>query len=138
MAIDRVKNTDRIIITGPVLVGFGVLFDRSYGDPKTPRPYPKVIPSRVGDVLLPFACPHCEAVRSQVVDVKKCHGWHDKDRGFSWCPACGGRYVIDGNGTELKEELSVGADAAPAIVERKGERKVLRPRNEGLDVFGTT
>ena len=127
----------RVLIPGPVLLGFGEIFDRSYGRHDTPRPYPKVTPSCMGEVLLPFPCPHCNAVRSAVVDRKTRLGYYDKNREFSWCPACRGRYVINPTGTPLVGALPEGATCAPALVERRGKTEVLGLLAEsGLDVLG--
>jgi len=127
----------RWLISGPVLLGFASVFDAAYGNPKTPRPYPRVTPSHVGGVLLPFPCPHCGAVRKEPVDRKKADGYRDKERGFAWCPACRGRYVMNRDGVALVGALPKGADAAPAFVERDGARDVLALRVEdGLDVLG--
>lgn len=126
----------RVLIPGPVLVGFGEIFDRSFGNPKTEKPYPKVTPSKIGDVLLPFLCPHCGSVRSAVIDKKTRLGYWDKERDFSWCPACQGRYVINPDGAPLEEPLEPGATHAPALVERNGETRVLRLDDNGLDTLG--
>jgi hypothetical protein len=107
----------RLLISGPVLLGFSTLFDSAWGSPLTPKPYPKVTPSRVGDVLLPFACPWCKEVRSAVIDRKTRLGYHDKERDFSWCPSCRGRYVINPKGQPLSSSLPAGATHAPALVE---------------------
>jgi len=127
----------RILIPGPVLVGFSELFDEAHGRSNTPRPYPKVTPSKIGDVLLPFSCPHCHQVRSAVVDRRTRLGYRDADRDFSWCPACRGRYVINPEGTPLVKALPAGAIGAPALVEHKGKTKILNVQPEsGLDVLG--
>jgi len=125
-----------IYITGPVLIGFNALFERSYGDPKTKGPYPKVIPSVVGGVQLAFPCPHCAAIRPAVVDKKTRLGYYDADRKFSWCPACRGRYVIDQEGQPLTEPLEPGAEYAPATVEIGGVKRTLRLEERGLDSWG--
>lgn len=126
----------RTLIPGPVLIGFADVFDASFGDPKTPRPYPKVTPSRVGDTLLPFPCPHCGAVRSAVIDPKKRGGYYDSERKFSWCPSCQGRYVVKPEGTPLQRALPPGAMYAPALVERGGEVETLGEPEDGLDALG--
>lgn len=132
-----VRRRRRVLIPGPILVGFSELFDQAHGDPKTPLPLPKVIPSRIGSVLLPFSCPHCSAVRSAVIDPKTRLGYHDKERGFSWCPACQKRYVICPEGTPLTSALPKGATHAPALVERGGKTEVVGLLAEdGLDVLG--
>ena len=115
----------RWLINGPVLLGFADVFDASFGDPKTPRPYPRVTPSHVGGVLLPFPCPHCGAVRGEPVHKKKSEGYRDRERGFSWCPACRGRYVMNRDGLPLVDDLPAGAPAAPARVERNGKSEVV-------------
>ena len=122
----------KVLLPGPVLLGFGEIFDRSYGDPRTKKPYMRVTPSTVGGVLLPFECPHCGEVRAAVIDRKTRLGYADKERGFSWCPACQGRYVIKPEGTPLIGELPAGAAHAPALIERGGKREVigLHAKNE--------
>ena len=134
------RRPRRILLSGPVLVGFGDVFDRSFGDPSTPRPYPRVTPSRVGGVLLPFPCPHCSAVRPVVVDRKKGAGYYDDERGFSWCPACRKRFVVDTKGMPLEHKLEPGATHAPARIERSGKVSVvgLLTSGDGLDVLGVT
>jgi hypothetical protein len=118
-------------------VGFNELFDRSFGRHDCQRPYPRIIPSRIGSVLLPFACPYCNEVRSQVVDAKTRLGWHDSERDFSWCPSCKGRYVIDPKGTPLVKALPPGATSAPALVKRAGKTEVLKEISaNGLDSLG--
>jgi hypothetical protein len=105
-------------LPGPVLLGFAEAFEEAYGDPATPRPYPRITPSRIGPVLLPFSCPHCAAVRSETVDPSHRRAYQDAARRFSWCPACRGRYVVNGAGMPLPEALPAGATCAPARVER--------------------
>lgn len=135
MAIFR--RSRRVLIPGPVLLGFATMFDQSYGDPKTPRPYPKVTPSCVGGVLLPFKCPHCSAVRSVVIDPKTRLGYRDTERGFSWCPACTKRYDICLEGTPLKKPLPAGATHAPALVERGDKTTVVGLLvDDGFEVLG--
>jgi hypothetical protein len=125
------------LIPGAVLVGFAELFDRAYGDPRTPRPYPRVTPSRLGGTLLPFPCPHCRAVRDVVVDPRRRDFYHDAARDFSWCPACRGRYVIDRKGMPLARALEPGARAAPARIERDGSVEFLDVEAEsGLSLWG--
>lgn len=127
----------RFLLTGPTLLGFSEMFDSAYGNPRTPRPYPKVTPARVGGVLLPFPCPHCGAAKSDVVDPKKRHHYRDEHRGHSWCPGCRGRYVIDYRGAPLAKPLPAGATSAPARVERNGKVEVLGPIEEsGFNVLG--
>jgi hypothetical protein len=98
------------ILQGPVLVGFDELFDRAYGDPETPRPYAKITPTRLGKTLLPFACPSCDGI----VDTSTIDKHTDKRRGFSWCPHCRKRYVLNDKGV-------VGVICAPARVEIGGK-----------------
>lgn len=131
------RHRRKVLLPGPVLIGFSEMFDRSYGDPKTPRPYVKIMPSCVGGVLLPFPCPHCGEVRSAVIDPKKRLGYYDRERSFSWCPSCRKRYVIEPKGQPLTEPLSIGATHAPALVKR-GEKTELigLPSPDGLDVLG--
>lgn len=128
----------RVLIPGPVLIGFAELFDTAYGDPKTPRPYPRVTPSRVGASLLPFPCPHCGEVRAEPVHPKKGEGYRDRERGYSWCPACRGRYVVNRSGGPLVGHLVPGATCAPALVSRNGKESVLElpAKRNGLDCLG--
>ena len=106
----------RVLLPGPPLIGFATLFDGAYGNPATPRPYPRVAPAHVGGVLLPFPCPHCHKVAPAAVHPRRRKGYCDKERGFSWCPACRGRYVLDPQGAPLAQGLPPGAVAAPAQV----------------------
>jgi len=132
------RRRHKVLIPGPVLVGFSEFFDRSYGDPRTPRPYPKVTPSCVGGVLLPFPCPHCSAAHSAVIDPKTRLGYFDKERDFSWCPSCQGRYEIIPEGQPLIGALPAGATHAPALVERRGKKTELVGMigADGLDSLG--
>jgi len=134
------RRRRKVLIPGPVLVGFSEFFDRSYGDPRTPRPYPKVTPSCVGGVLLPFPCPHCSAVRSAVIDPKTRLGYFDKERDFSWCPSCRGRYEIIPEGQPLIGALPAGATHAPALVERRGKKSEIVGLigADGLDTLGAS
>jgi hypothetical protein len=134
-AIRLKKN--RVLVPGPVLIGFGDVFDASYGDPRTPRPYPKVTPSRVGNVLLPFPCPHCGAIRTAVIDPKTRNTYRDADRGFSWCPSCQKRFIIDPAGTPLTKALPAGATYAPALVDRGGKVETSTdPVKDSLSLLG--
>lgn len=130
-------RSGRVLLSGPVLLGFSEFFDRAYGCPKTPTPYPKVTPSKVGGVLLPFPCPYCGEVKSAVVDPKTRLGYWDRQRGHSWCPACNKRYVIDSKGRELEEGLPEGATHAPALVTRGDKTEVIGlPVADGLNMLG--
>ena len=133
------KRKKKLLLSGPVLVGFADVFDRAFGNPNTPRPYPKVTPSSVGGVLLPFPCPHCEAVCPSVIHPKTRVGYWDKQRDFSWCPACKGRYCINPKGQALVGELPAGATHAPALVERKGKSAVVGlATSDGLNMLGAS
>lgn len=126
----------RVLLRGPVLVGFQELFDRAHGDPETPAPYVKVKPALVGGVLLPFACAHCGAVKPEMVHPKRRLDYTD-GRGFSWCPACRKRYILDENGAPLAGEIEVGATHAPAIIERNGKVVIdVKPTTNGLQLLG--
>jgi hypothetical protein len=118
------------------LVGFFDLFAESSGR-EEPGPYVKVKPAVVGGVLLPFACPFCGVVQSTAVDKKKWTDYADA-RGFSWCPACRKRYVLDGKGAPLAEEIAVGATHAPAVIELGGKMAVIGGRTtaSGLKLLG--
>lgn len=126
----------RRLIRGKPLLGFAEIFDGAWGDPRTDRPYVHVTPSRIGEVLLPFSCPHCAEVRSEAVDPRRRGRYADKERGFSFCPACLGRYVLHAVGMVLMGELPAGATSAPARVERGG--KVEQGAREGgaFDLIG--
>lgn len=128
----------RHLIRGPVLIGFMEAFSEASGRDDTPRPYVKVTPSRVGPILLPFKCPHCSAVRAEVVDARKRNAYRDNERGFSWCPACRMRYVINPTGTLLADALPAGASYAPALVDRGDGKPALVGMTESsfLDAFG--
>jgi len=128
----------RVLLRGPVLVGFNELFDAAHGDPSTPAPYVKVKPARVGDTLLPFACPHCEAVRPEMVSPKTSIGYWDRLRRFSWCPRCRKRYILDGRGAPLATKLEIGATSAPAIVECGGKTSIVGGKKtvDGLKLLG--
>lgn len=131
----------RILLPGAVLVGFAELFDRAYGNPDTIRnkdgSYIKVTPARIGFALLPFACPHCGAVRPEAVDMKRGRRYCDEERGFCWCPACQGRYILNTEGRPLDSELPAGATHAPALIERDGKAKVVDKLDDNaLDLLG--
>lgn len=127
----------RKLLPGPALLGFADQFDGAYGDPKTPHPYPQVTPSSMSGILLPFPCPHCGQVRGEAVDPRTRAGYCDPERGFSFCPACCKRYVINWRGMPLAEALPAGAVSAPAKVERGGKGQVLRGREGGrLELLG--
>lgn len=125
----------RVLLRGPVLIGFNELFDRAWGEPTT-TPLVTVKPARIGDALLPFACPHCNAVHPEMVKPKTSVGYWDKERGFSWCPSCRKRYVLDGRGAPLADKLEVGATHAPAVLECDGKVVIdVRPA-DGLQLLG--
>lgn len=131
----------RRLLPGPVLIGFAELFDGAYGNPSTPRDkrgaYPVITPSRVGYALLPFACPYCGEARCEVVDPKRRMNYYDETRGFSWCPACQGRFILNPAGRPLEAELPAGADYAPALIERDGKTAMLeRPEPDALELLG--
>lgn len=124
-------------IPGPVLVGFAEMFDRAYGDPRTPRPYPKVTPTRIGSTLLPFPCPHCGEAQAEPVDRKRRENYTDPERGFSWCFSCTKRFVVNPDGVPLADALPAGATAAPALVDRgEGDEELKPAEPSGLDLLG--
>jgi len=128
----------RLLIPGSVLVGFAEFFDRAWGDPRTPKPYPKVTPARIGDTLLPFACPHC-GVESEEAVNKRRDGYQDERRGFSWCPSCSLRYIVVYEGAPLQGKLQPGAKSAPALVDRGSGPKLLSAEAaSGLNELGVT
>lgn len=126
----------RVLLRGPALVGFFELFDAAHGDPQTPAPYVKVKPARIGDALLPFACVHCGAVRPEMVKPKTSVGYWDQRRGFSWCPRCRKRYVLDGRGAPLAGKIEIGATHAPAVIERNGKVVIDAKSTDGLQLLG--
>lgn len=127
----------RTLLKGPVLIGFNDLFERSFGHEDTPAPYPKVTPTFLGGAIVPFPCPHCGETRRAVVDPKTRLGYYDRERGFSWCPACQKRYVINARGGSALGELPPDVKVKPALVERDGEvSALLPPKVSGLDMLG--
>jgi hypothetical protein len=116
-------------------VGFFELFAESSGREDTPRPYVTVKPAIVGGVLLPFSCPHCDTVKPEMVHPKRSANYKD-ERGFSWCPACRMRYVLDENGAPLSGDIEVGATHAPAVLERDGKKLILLDKDDGLNTLG--
>lgn len=127
----------RRLIPGPVLIGFNELFEQSFGDPTTPTPYLKVKPAKVGGALLPFPCVHCGEVRAELVHPHKHRGYRDPSRGFSWCPACKKRFIIDYNGAPLSDSVPAGSDSAPALVEDgNGKIAVVEAPKDGLNTLG--
>ena len=107
-------------IPGTPLLGFAEAFDEAYG---RPGPTPRVTPSRVGEKLLPFACPHCAApVGHNVVML----GYLDPNRGHRWCPSCRGRFTLASAGTPLVGALARGAKVAPALVDCEARGEILR------------
>jgi len=131
----------RYLIPGPVLIGFAEFFDRSYGDPTTPKTpdgdYPTITPSSFNGLLLPFSCMYCEG--TIVVTPRNVANYTDTDRGFSWCPSCKGRYVLDPNGQPLDEDLPADAPYAPATVTADDETSIigkLKKKKDGLTLLG--
>lgn len=129
----------RKLLPGPVLLGFAEQFDATWGDGKTPWPYPQVTPSTMSGILLPFRCPHCGQVCPEMVDPAVRDRYFDPARGFSFCPACCKRYVINWRGMPLAEALPAGAVSAPAKVERGGKVETMTARPKGsLELLGAT
>jgi hypothetical protein len=116
------KRLPSRLISGPILVGFWGAFDNAHGRSDSPWPYPVVTPSAIGPALLPFECPYCGTVCSELVDPKTRGHYFDKLRKFSWCPCpdCHGRFFVDRKGQPLGAALPAGAISAPALVERAG------------------
>lgn len=123
----------RRLLSGPVLLGFAEVFDRAYGDPKSPRPYLTITPAAVGRSLLPFPCPRCGKSHCDAVDPRKRGGYCDPERGFSWCPSCGLRYKLDTKGTPLTESLKPGAESALPLV--NGESLQLPESEDDYDAL---
>ena len=113
----RTSTLPSRLLKGPALLGFALNFDSVHGDETTPFPYLVVIPSAVGPALLPFRCPHCQAVCSELVHPDKRLEYYDKLRKFSWCPKCRKRFFVDRKGKQLGAALPAGADVAPSEVE---------------------
>lgn len=132
------------LLSGTPLLGFATAFDAASGDETTPWPYPVVTPSAVGPVILPFHCPHCGTVCSELVDPNTREHYYDKLRKFSWCPCvdCRKRFFVDRKGTPLTSLLSAGAAVAPSKVERGGGDGIdalkswAQETDRGLDMLG--
>ena len=114
------------LLPGPAVCGFWGLFDADYGDPSTPRPYPRVTPSALGGVTLPFRCPHCKRIRADFADGAEREKYHDARDGHGnyWCPDCGGRFDLALPGAPLAAALPAGSVVAPSRVERAGRLEV--------------
>ena len=101
------------------MIGFMQAFEDAHGDENTPLPYPVVVPSAVGSALLPFRCPHCGEVCTEVVDPNKRAGYFDREGKFSWCPCsdCRWRFFVDRSVAPLTEPLPAVAIVAPSACE---------------------
>lgn len=128
----------RILLSGPVLLGFADLFDAAYGRPCPPSEIPTVTPSAIGGAALPFPCPHCGAVRPQMVDKEARAEYADPERGFFFCPACEGRYRL-GASASLPAEVHPGDAAAPCRVALGGASWIVMMNSmaDDLDFLGT-
>lgn len=124
----------RRLLPGPVLMGFSTLFDAAWGNPCAPSEIPTLSPTCIGGVPLPFPCPHCGQVRKAMADPKARLGYTDPVRGFSWCPACGGRFRLDAVGIALPAPLQVGARAAPCLVTLGSASWILDMNSEADDL----
>lgn len=122
----------RRLLPGAVLVGFAPLFDAAWGNPCPPHQIPTVAPSCIGGVALPFPCPHCGAVRPEMADGRRT-AYRDPQRGFSWCPACRGRYRLEA-GAPLPVPLAPGAQAAPCRVTVGGVCWIIDIQNQADDL----
>ena len=113
----------KLSIEGPILCGFSELFEEHFGNSNTPEPYVTVVPSFVGNSLLPFSCPKCKRPAQELACPLTREKYHDKrvGRDSYWCPACGWRFNIDLNGTKLPCSLKAGAEVGPSLV-KEGER----------------
>lgn len=135
----RKKKTKphRKLLSGSVLLGFAEVFDESFGDPKTPKPYLLVTPSAVGRILLPFPCPRCNEASCDSVDPRTRDKFRDAERGFSWCPKCSYRFVLDLRGAPLASTLEPGAQSAPPRIGYRSLFEPLRaPDDDGLLLMG--
>jgi len=119
-------------IPGPPLLGFADAFDEAYGRSDTPKPYPKVTPSKVGNTLLPFPCPHCDVVCPVMITQRRA-AYCDAKREHCWCPNCRKRYILDVTGQSLSVLLPPDATFAPACV----NGKLKKPQIAGLTLLGT-
>lgn len=131
----------RRLLPGPVLMGFATLFDAAWGNPCPPGGIPAVTPTIVGGAALPFPCPHCGAAVLQAAGASSMRrAYHDPVRGFSWCPACGGRYRIDAAGAPPGRAIEAGAAAAPCRVRLGGVSWILDMNSlaDDLDFLETT
>lgn len=110
-------------LPGPTVCGFHGMFESDYGDPSSPKPYPRVTPSKVGSALLPFHCPCCDAVidfsdserREQFHDTRDDADDSGKPRDNYWCPCCGQRFLLNLKGKPFKGNID--EHVAPAEVE---------------------
>lgn len=109
----------RLLLPGPVLLGFADLFDAAYGRPCAASEIPLVTPTAIGGALLPWPCPHCGAVRPQMATAQGRAEHSDPQRGFYFCPACEGRYRL-APGAPPPVAIAAGAHAAPCRVELGG------------------
>ena len=124
------RRRRRALLPGPVLLGFGALFDADWGRPCKPSEIPTVTPTTIGGQVLPFPCPHCGAVRPQMADPRARAEHRDPVRGFCICPACQGRYRLDPAGMPLPAPLQVGARCAPCRVTVGGVSWILDMNSE--------
>jgi len=143
---------DETYLDGPPLCGLYGFFEADFGAPDSPKPYPRVTPSRVGGLLLPFRCPCCPAT-IDFSDPKNRADYCDPRplRGNHYCPRCGARFLLNTDGQPLDGELATDG-AAPSMVETVGfddrgliklDRRTVRPGGSveqyllGCDLLGT-
>lgn len=106
-------------IAGPSVCGFFGAFEQDYGTPPTGA-LPRVTPSRVGDAILPFNCPSCDA-KIDFSDRKKRESYHDTRVSGSakndnyWCPGCAARFKLNLRGKKFNGAVDNGV--APSTVE---------------------
>lgn len=111
----------QVYLSGPSIVGLYGMFEENWGDPSSPKPYPRVTPTRVGAALLPFRCPRCETT-IDFSDPKRREHYHDTRRLGTgrrdnyFCPSCGMRFLLNDKGKQLEGKVSVDG-AAPSTVE---------------------
>lgn len=107
-------------IAGSSLVGFYGLFENDFGRPETETDMPTMIPSWVGNSLLPFRCPHCSGVPQALACPLTREKYKDTRPGRTnyFCPLCGGRFRIDLRGCPLPSPLEAGATVGPSQIQR--------------------
>jgi hypothetical protein len=144
---------DHVYLSGPALCGLYGMFEEDFGDPESPRPYPRVTPTRLGGVLMPFRCPRCPAtVDFSNPETREHYRDPRPSRNNHFCPRCGVRFTLNTDGQALVGKIADDG-AAPSTVETisvgsdgllKLERKTKRPGGAeeqyllGCDLLGSS